>query len=145
MKIVSKAIKGGVTESPNTSRTATKTMPPKNTPLKKRPPMSVARQKCGAYTRVICNCLVVNSSKRWKSYSSIDAVRQRGTNLIGRLASRRTLIIVKSSDTVPCHRSRIRSVSKVERLIAVEPPQQKFLSECSPSADAIEAFQTDKS
>src|ERR1700752_3787901 len=50
--------------------------------------------------------------------------------------------MVKSSETVPRQRSLTSSFANVLRLIAVEPPQQKFFAVSLPSADATDAFQT---
>jgi len=50
--------------------------------------------------------------------------------------------MAKSSDTVPRQYSITSHDSNVDRLIAVDPPQQKFFFSSAPSADAIAAFQT---
>src|ERR1051325_10067743 len=53
-------------------------------------------------------------------------------------------VTVKSSESAPFHLSRKHSRSKTSRLIAIEPPQQKFEFRFGPRAEAIEAFQTDR-
>src|SRR4029453_10943722 len=64
---------------------------------------------------------------------------------MGKPASFRPVVKLKSSETLPTQRSRILSFSNTDRLIAVEPPQQKFFILSRPNADATEAFQTERS
>src|SRR6185436_3276816 len=59
-------------------------------------------------------------------------------------ASCNKVVRAKSSDTVPRQFSGSPSSVNVVHRIAVDPPQQKFLSSRSPKADAIDAFQTER-
>src|SRR5688572_32357569 len=118
--------------------------PPKNTVVKIKLPMRTDLQRCGAYVRVIFNWRLVNSNNSDALQSSREGIRHCGTKCIGNFASCKTRVTVKSSDTVPRHRSLTRNRSKVERRTAVEPPQQKFLSLRPPKADAIDAFHTER-
>ncbi len=89
-------------------------------------------------------CLVENSSSCRKLQFSTVAVNARGTKWIGIRASCSRRVSVKSSDTVPRQRSRTFNFSNTARLIAVEPPQQKFFAKFAPRAEAMEAFQTER-
>src|SRR5688500_16880188 len=120
------------------------TRPPKNTKVKTRLPMSTDFQRCGAYVLVIFNWRLVNSDSSEMLQSSREGISHCGTKCIGDFASCNTRVTVKSSDTVPRHRSLTRNRSNVARRMAVEPPQQKFLSRSAPRADAIEAFHTER-
>src|SRR5688500_11102370 len=104
------------------------TRPPKNNKVKTRLPMSTDFQKCGAYVLVIFNCRLVNSNSSEMLQSSREGITHYCTKCIGDFASCKTRVTVKSSDTVPLHRTLTRNRSNVARRIAVEPPQQKFLS-----------------
>src|SRR5438874_10157110 len=94
--------------------------------------------------RVIFNCRVVNSSNPLNEQLSYEGVKHNGTNLIGRSAARSARVIAKSSDSAPRQCSRTLLCANVRRLMAVEPPQQKLLFSVSRSAEAIEAFQTER-
>ena len=69
--------------------------------LNSRLPISNGFHKCGAYTRVIFNCRLVNSNSSLAEQSPREAMRHAGTNLIGNAASCKTLVKVKSSEMVP--------------------------------------------
>src|SRR5882757_5934198 len=67
-----------------------------------------------------------------------------GAKCIGKRAARSACIIAKSSDAAPCQNFSTSAVLKVVRRIAVDPPQQKLPLRLAPSADAIEAFHTER-
>jgi len=112
--------------------------------LKSPDPKNDSFQSMGAYTLVIFICRVVNSSISRKEQFSIEGVRACGTKNIDNPASFNARVTVKSSESVPNHLFRMPSLSKTSRLIAIEPPQQKLDLRLGPSADAIEAFQTER-
>src|SRR5438477_8274693 len=119
-------------------------MPPKKVITKITLPNKTAFHRCAAYARVIFNCRVVNSTNSWRLQLSNDGVRHCGTNLIGNPASWTARVNAKSSETVPRQCSFTLHFSKVDRLIAVDPPQQKFFFPSAPRAEAIAAFQTER-
>ena len=112
--------------------------------LKSPDPKNDSFQSMGAYTLVIFICRVVNSSISRKEQFSIEGVRACGTKNIGSPASFNARVTVKSSESVPSHLSRIPSLSKTSRLIAIEPPQQKLDLRLGPRAEAIEAFHAER-
>src|SRR6266498_743707 len=63
---------------------------------------------------------------------------------MGKRAFCKTRVIVKSSETVPRQPSRTCKLSNFSRLIAVDPPQQKFFLTAAPREEVIEAFHTDR-
>src|SRR5213075_2815887 len=97
------------------------------------------------HKRVIFSCLVVNSNNSPTAQSASYNTRHRGTNLIGSFASCKTVVKVKSSETEPRHFPVTSSFSNKSLRMAVDPPQQKFLSVACPRAEVIDAFQTERS
>src|SRR4029077_7557142 len=106
--------------------------------------MAPIHQRRGEYTRVIRTCLFVNSSRPEPVHGWRVTAKHSGQKTIGLPAASSARVIAKSSLAAPCQASSTFASLKVERRMAVPPPQQK-LSRVRPNRVATAAFQAEAS